>query len=296
MPRWSDSPPRCTRVPPSKWRRRPAAPAAAGTAARYLDGGYGVGKTHLLAAGWHEAPDPKAYLTFAKLAGIIGFLGMDAAIAAFSAHRLLCVDEFELDDIAQTLMTVTFLRAVIAAGVRVVATSNSLPDRLGEGRFAADDFTREIAAIAADFEVVRIDGPDYRAKARVEADPFAAGEVDSVVQTLVEGGAATSDDAFDALIAHLRVVPPVQVAAALEGLDAVVIRGLAPLDNQGSALLFVHLVDEIYDSGLTFVASGCAVAELFPASYRRGGYRKKYGRCESRLAALLGEARVATRS
>ena len=91
---------------------------------------------------------------------------MESAIAAFSSHRLLCIDEFELDDIAQTLMTVTFLRAVIAAGVKVVATSNSLPDRLGEGRFAADDFTREIAAIAAHFEVVRIDGPDYRAKAR----------------------------------------------------------------------------------------------------------------------------------
>ena len=87
-----------------------------------------------------------------------------------------------------------------------------------------------------------------------------------------------------------------QVAAALEGLDAVVVRDLAPLDNQGSALLFVHLVDEIYDSGLTFVASGCAVTEIFSPSYRRGGYRKKYGRCESRLAALLGEARVATRS
>ncbi len=280
-------------APARRWRKQVA---PAGTAARYLDGGYGVGKTHLLAAAWHEAPDPKAYLTFAELAGIIGFLGMEAATAAFSAHRLLCIDEFELDDIAQTLMTVTFLRAVIAAGVRVVATSNSLPDRLGEGRFAADEFTREIAAIAAHFEVVRIDGPDYRAKARVEAEPFGVDEVDAVVHTLAGAGEAVSDDEFDALIAHLRVVPPVQVAAALEGLDAVVVRGLAPLDNQGSALLFVHLVDEVYDSGLTFVASGCAVTELFPASYRRGGYRKKYGRCESRLAALLGEARIATRS
>ena len=84
----------------------------------------------------------KAYLTFAELAGLIGFLGMEQAISAFATHRLLCVDEFELDDIAQTLMTVTFLRAVIGAGTRVVATSNALPDRLGEGRFAADDFTR----------------------------------------------------------------------------------------------------------------------------------------------------------
>src|SRR5665213_3980530 len=30
----------------------------------YLDGGFGVGKTHLLAAAWHAAPSPKAYLTF----------------------------------------------------------------------------------------------------------------------------------------------------------------------------------------------------------------------------------------
>jgi cell division protein ZapE len=280
-------------APKPKRRRRQA---VAGAPARYLDGGYGVGKTHLLAAAWHEAPGPKSYLTFAELAGIIGFLGMEAAIDAFAAHRLLCIDEFELDDIAQTLMTVTFLRAVIAAGVRVVATSNSLPDRLGEGRFAADEFTREISAIASHVEVVRIDGPDYRAKARVEADPFESSEVDTMVQTLVAGGATASEDDFAELVAHLRVVPPVQVAAALEGLDAVVIRELTPLDNQGSALLFVHLIDEIYDSGLTFVASGCAVTDVFSPSYRRGGYRKKYGRCESRLAALLGEARVASRS
>jgi cell division protein ZapE len=279
-----------------RWGRRGSDEDAAGAQARYLDGGYGVGKTHLLAAAWHEAPEPKAYLTFAELAGIIGFLGMEQAIAAFASHRLLCIDEFELDDIAQTLMTVTFLRSVIAAGTKVVATSNALPDRLGEGRFAADDFTREITAIAAHFEVVRIDGPDYRAKARVEAEPFNDLELDDIVRTLASSEATTSDDAFPALIAHLRVVPPVQAAAMLEGLDAVVVRGLAPLDNQGSALLFVHLVDEIYDAGLTFVASGVPVEALFPSSYRKGGYRKKYGRCESRLLALLGEARVATRS
>ncbi len=113
-PRWSDSPP-IGEAGPRHEAVAEGRGRAAGAAARYLDGGYGVGKTHLLAAAWHEAPEPKAYLTFAELAGIIGFLGMDQAIDAFSPHRLLCIDEFELDDIAQTLMTVTFLRAVIAA-------------------------------------------------------------------------------------------------------------------------------------------------------------------------------------
>jgi hypothetical protein len=35
------------------------------------------------------------------------------------------------------------------------------------------------------------------------------------------------------------------------------------------------------------------VGELFPPSYRGGGYRKKYGRAESRLAAMLLEATTA---
>jgi cell division protein ZapE len=64
---------------------------------------------------------------------------------------------------------------------------------------------------------------------------------------------------------------------------------LHPIANQGDALLFCALVDELYDAEVKFAASGCRVDELFPESYRHGGYRKKYGRCESRLAAMLAE-------
>ena len=45
----------------------------------YLDGGFGVGKTHLLAALWHEAPFPKAYLSFDELVfyGVGGHPNLD---------------------------------------------------------------------------------------------------------------------------------------------------------------------------------------------------------------------------
>jgi len=257
---------------------------------RYLDGGFGVGKTHLLAAAWHAAPGPKAYLTFAELTAVIGFLGMDQAVRAFSGYRLLCLDEFELDDVANTLMTVTFLRRVVPAGVRVAATSNSLPDRLGEGRFSADDFRREITAIASWFEVVRVDGPDYRATARpATTGALRAEEVDGLLAS-APAGAATTDDRFADLVGHLHRVHPVQYGALVDGLDTVVVRDLVPLRDQNSALSFVALVDELYDADLTFGATGCDVGDLFDPSFRRGGYRKKYGRCESRLAAMLGEA------
>jgi cell division protein ZapE len=275
-------------------RRHRPAPTGDATRGRYLDGGYGVGKTHLLAAAWYEATFnlvPSAYLTFAELTAIVGFLGMPAAIEAFAHFRLLCIDEFELDDVGNTLLAVTFLRAAVAkGGARVVTTSNSLPDRLGEGRFAADDFRREITAIADHFDVVRIDGPDYRARTRHEADCVAPDVAARVAGAALEGGAAVAvDDAVD-VIGHLRSIHPVQYHALVDGLDLVVMENLRPLPNQGDALLFVHLVDELYDAGVPVVLEGRPIGDLFPETYRHGGYRKKYGRCESRLAALCAEA------
>jgi cell division protein ZapE len=277
-------------------RFRRTRPAPSGPPALYLDGGYGVGKTHLIAALWHAAAErsvgPAAYLSFGELTAVIGFVGMEEAVRAFGRYRLLCIDEFELDDVANTLMAVTFLRSVLPSedrpdGTRVATTSNSVPDRLGEGRFAADDFKREIAAIAGHFSVLRIDGPDYRASSITPVESLDDTEVEAVVAAST---GVVSDDRFDDLLAHLRAVHPVQFAAMLTGVDTVVLRGLRPIESQGEALLFVHLVDELYDAGLTVAATGSPVHELFPETYRHGGYRKKYGRAESRLTALLAEA------
>jgi cell division protein ZapE len=257
----------------------------------YLDGGFGVGKTHLIAALWHATDQPAAYLTFGELTALIGFVGMDAAVAAFAGRRLVCLDEFELDDVANTLMAVTFLRRLLVDdGVRVATTSNSLPDRLGEGRFSAEDFRREIAAIAGHFDVVRVDGPDVRATQTVLRETLTGAEIEAGTAA----GERVSEDDFDELLAHLRTVHPVQYGPLVEAADTVVIRGLHPLVNQGDALLLVTLVDELYDAGIRVLAEGCGVSELFDPSYRHGGYRKKYGRAESRLSALLGEATTAT--
>ena len=267
------------------------APAGPNAKGRYLDGGFGVGKTHLLASVWHAAPAPKSFLTFEELTAFIGFVGMDAATNAFRGHRVLCIDEFELDDVANTRMLVTFLRTVVGRGTRIVTTSNAVPDRLGEGRFNAEDFTRELQAIASHFDVLRIDGPDYRVAHTHPADSAELLTPDEA-RVVANGLGRVTIDAFDDVLAHLRRVHPVHYGALVDGLDGVVIDDIVPIENQGAALLFVQLVDEIYDAGITFAATGCAVGEIFPQSYRRGGYRKKYGRCESRLAALLEEARA----
>jgi cell division protein ZapE len=273
-------------APTGRRGRRSSVAAPSGKPGRYLDGGFGVGKTHLLASLWHAAPAPKAYVTFEELTAFIGFVGMQTATKSFAGHRLLCIDEFELDDVANTRMAVTFLRAIINGGCRLAATSNAIPDRLGEGRFNAEDFQRELLEIGSHWQVLRLDGPDYRATSRPSRS--AALSTDEVARLRTAG--VVTVDGFDDVLAHLRHVHPVQYGPLVEGLDTVVIEGLHPIENQGSALLFVQLVDELYDRGLLFGATGCDVTELFPPSYRGGGYRKKYGRCESRLGAMLGEA------
>ncbi len=277
-----------------RWGRRAAAPTmprpiAGERPGRYLDGGFGVGKTHLLASLWHEAPAPKSYVTFETLTAFIGFVGMASATKTFAGSRLLCIDEFELDDVANTRMAVSFLRAVINGGTKLAATSNAIPDRLGEGRFNAEDFERELLEIGSHWDVLRLDGPDFRATSRPSrVEALSPQEVASVqLDTPLHRVAA---DGFDELLAHLRFVHPVQYAPLLDGLDTVIVEGMHPIENQGSALLFVQLVDELYDREVRFGATGCDITELFPPAYRNGGYRKKYGRCESRLGAMLGEA------
>ncbi|WP_161996214.1 AFG1/ZapE family ATPase, partial [Rhodococcus sp. YH1] len=70
----------------------------------YLDGGFGVGKTHLLASIFHAAPSPKAFGTFVELTHVVGALGFNKAVEELSNHSVLCIDEFELDDPGDTML------------------------------------------------------------------------------------------------------------------------------------------------------------------------------------------------
>ena len=64
----------------------------------YLDGGFGVGKTHLLTAMAHEVRERAAFGTFLEFTSLVGALGFAPARDALKAFRLVCIDEFELDD------------------------------------------------------------------------------------------------------------------------------------------------------------------------------------------------------
>ncbi|MFB7273882.1 cell division protein ZapE [Streptomyces sp. NPDC056244] len=269
--------------------RKPAEPT--GPRGVYLDGGYGVGKTHLLASLWHATPAPaaeKAFGTFVELTNLVGALGFQQTVQTLGGHRLLCIDEFELDDPGDTVLISSLLRKLVDSGVALAATSNTLPGKLGEGRFAAADFLREIQGLAARFRPLRIDGEDYRHRGLPEAPAPYSDEQVTRAAYATEG--ASLDD-FPGLLGHLATVHPSRYGALTDGVRAVCLTDVGPVPDQSTALRLVVLADRLYDREIPVLASGLPFDRLFGEEMLNGGYRKKYFRAISRLTALARDAK-----
>ena len=254
----------------------------------YLDGGFGVGKTHLLAALWHAAPGRKKYFgTFLQYTSLVGALGYATAVEALRGSSLICIDEFELDDPGDTMVMTRLLGELVSTGTRVAATSNTPPHALGEGRFAAADFLREIQALSAHFETIRIDGTDYRKRtAEGSAAVLSDTELARYVDETRAAGQTVTLDTFDDLLAHLATVHPSTYVRMIEGIDAIALSHVHVLNNQTDALRIVAFIDRVYDAQIPVRSSGVALSEIFGGDMINGGYRKKYLRCMSRLIAL----------
>lgn len=252
----------------------------------YLDGGFGVGKTHLLAATWHKATGRKYFGTFIEYTALVGALGFAEAAKALSGAAFIAIDEFELDDPGDTMVMSRLLGQLMSTGTRVMATSNTPPNALGEGRFAAADFLREINAIADRFVTIRIDGVDYRHRENEgRADVATSSELDALPDE-----PAIADDVFSTMIRHLGSLHPSKYVPLIAGIELVVWRDVVHFTDQNDALRFVALVDRLYDADIAIRASGVPVDEVFPTEMLSGGFRKKYLRAQSRLVALTHRA------
>jgi len=258
---------------------RRAAPVKPGI---YLDGGFGVGKTHLLAALWHMTKGRKYFGTFIEYTALVGALGFQQAVDLLRGTKLLCIDEFELDDPGDTRLMNRVLGELAEGGTRIAATSNTPPQALGEGRFAAQDFLREIDALASRFETIRIDGLDYRRRDVAEH----AVVTEDVAGELARTSGVATLDSFATVLEHLSRVHPANYVAIVEGLSAIGFTDVREFDNQTDALRFVAFVDRLYDARVRVVASGTPLDAVFPEDMLSGGYRKKYLRAISRLVSL----------
>lgn len=252
----------------------------------YLDGGFGVGKTHLLASLYHAAEGRRAFGTFVEYTNLVGALTFRRTVEVLSDYSLVCIDEFELDDAGDTTLMSRLLRELSDAGVKLAATSNTLPGSLGEGRFAASDFKREIQVLADQFKVIRVDGEDYRHRGLPEAPPpLSSDQVEDFAAERFPGREIVVDD-FAALTEHLSRVHPSRYRQLISGVDVLVLKDVETIEAQSLALRFVVLADRLYDQDVAIIASGEPFDRLFTEEMMSGGYLKKYHRAVSRLTAL----------
>ena len=250
----------------------------------YLDGGFGVGKTHLLASIYHNSRRKKLYSPFIGVTSAIGYLGFAEAVQQFTKFGLLCIDEFELDDPGDTMVMSRFLKELANKGTCFAATSNTPPNALGEGRFAADAFQREIQSVADRFEIVRIDGEDYRHRG-LELSFFSADLSKLAQEASVSGSRVITADLQDLLV-YLGSLHQSRYAKLSEQFDVLLISNIETINDQYEGIRLVSFIDRCYEAGIALRTSGINLGEIFREDHLVGAYQKKYRRALSRLAAM----------
>ncbi|MEZ7856906.1 MAG: cell division protein ZapE [Aquiluna sp.] len=250
----------------------------------YLDGGFGVGKTHLLASIWHSYSGVKAYGSFLEYTSLVGYLGFAQTVSELKKYGLICIDEFELDDPGDTMIMSRLLKELEASGTRFAATSNTPPNALGDGRFAASDFQREIRGLGDRFRIVSVDGEDYRHR-DIDAESETLGV--TALETWLKEHKNSFRDDFSQLLGHLGTLHPTKYRALVANVGALGITNVSKLDDQVHALRLVAFIDRMYEFQVPLRTSGSTpITAVFSKTMLSGGYRKKYLRTISRMGAL----------
>jgi cell division protein ZapE len=258
----------------------------AGPKGCYLDGDFGVGKTHLLASAWHAAPSSKSYLSFAEAINLCVLESPERAIDQLAAD-LICIDEFELDDPSNTRMADLLCDGLVRKGCRLLVTSNTVPGELGIGRLFVDQFRAQLVRISQLFTDIHVPGRDYRQRQSNGVELGAARW--SSTEPAIEGkGCLTLP--LSQLNRFLEMTPMVHLRQLGKVARHLNIIGLGTFPDQIQALRFVHLIDRAYDQGITLsVRSDIAIADCFCPEYRDWAFAKKYRRCTSRLTEASRE-------
>lgn len=234
---------------------------------------------------------------------------LESVAAQIAAQvRLLCVDEFIVDDIGDAMILANLLRGLFARGVTLVVTSNTAPWDLYRDGLQRESFLPAIDLLGRHCEIVELASQhDWRRRELQRSatwhapdDARAAHALEDTFEHLASGTVRCAVD----LDINLRPLRAQRAAddivwftfadlcdgprAVADYLDiaarwpAVILSGVPRLTryNEDAARRFVELVDAFYDNGIKLLCSAAApIVEI----YRGERLRDSFGRTESRL-------------
>jgi cell division protein ZapE len=237
--------------------------------------------------------------------------------------RVLCFDEFAVNDIADATILARLFSSLLASGVVIVATSNVEPSRLYEGGRNRDLFLPFIALLQERMDVVRLEASsDYRQRCGglgqvyfSPADSRAKAAIDSLYATLSNGAPETPATlevkrrrmeipqaagrvarlSFSALCDH--ALSASDYLALVEKFDALIIEDvpvLAP-EQRNEARRFITLIDILYEARVLLIMSAAAEpCELYQPAF--GAEAREFERAASRLIEMRGKDYVQARA
>jgi cell division protein ZapE len=287
----------------------------------YLHGPVGVGKTFLLDLFYqHVGEKQKARFHFhhfmqqvdSQLRSLQGQQDPLRQIAANLAKqiRLLCLDEFLLEDIAYALILAELLPALLANGVILVITSNTSPDNLYPHGVRRERFLPTIVQIKTHCEVLCLpSNKDYRfgrkslAQAYVhplgpDTDQILAKQFTAVAQRICESGTLSVQNRdipymkcgeravwFDFKLICNLPRSKLDYLEIADRFDVVFISGIPALTTNDlvAVILLIHFVDVMYDRGIQLVISAAVPLQSL---YLQGEMSEDFKRTLSRLQEM----------
>ena len=292
----------------------------------YLWGGVGRGKTFLMDAFYSCLPyRRKRRIHFHNFMaevhhGMKLLVGEDDPLIALSdriakSTRLLCLDEFHVDDIADAMILGRLVEAMFERGVVLITTSNYPPDGLYPHGLQRQNFLPAIELLKRELKVLHMDsGNDYRLRTAAREPLF-------LVANDADGDAANEarlDKWFEQISAgvhrdeqHVEVrgrpIPVKKIArnvvwfefkelcgGAHAQEDYLEIAHLFPTvflshiprmtaDHADEARRFTWLIDVLYDNNVRLAASSAATPDEI---YTDGVLSGEFSRTTSRLSEM----------
>jgi len=233
------------------------------------------------------------------------------ARSILSEAELLCLDEFQVTDVADAMILGRLFERLFAYGVIVVLTSNTAPDLLYEGGLNRQLFLPFIALIKERLEIVELNGPrDYRLDRMTGLNvyitplgPEAQAAMDAVWRRLTDQESG-EPLALDVMQRKLRVpqaahgvarfsfqalcgesLGTADYLALAHNFHTLLIDGIPVLgpERANEARRFTLLIDTLYDEKVKLVCSAAAAPD---AIYRDGENAPAFRRAASRLMEM----------
>ncbi|OOG54082.1 cell division protein ZapE [Rhodanobacter sp. B05] len=243
---------------------------------------------------------------------------VEVAAGIAARCRVLCLDEFLVNDIGDAMILANLLEALFERGVSLVTTSNTAPANLYRDGLQRARFLPAIALIEQRCHVLELaSSRDWRLRALTQAPVYLTppgAEAHRALERIFASQASGTIEQDGVLHINARDIPFhkraesilwFEFAALCEGPRAVadyialakagpaIIIANVPqftIYSEDAAKRFVQLVDEFYDRRVKLVLSAAApITELYDGERLRA----EFGRTESRLIEMQSEEYLA---